>query len=49
MVPILIGIGFNSVDKKLKEASYGLNILMCSFLGNLPAPSFMVLLMKCLN
>ena len=39
MMPILIGISFNCVDKKLKGASYGVNSLMCTFLGNLPAPS----------
>ena len=39
MMPILIGISFNCVDKKLKCASYGVNSLMCTFLGNLPAPS----------
>ena len=38
-MPILIGISFNCVDKKLKGASYGVNSLMCTFLGNLPAPS----------
>ena len=39
MMPILIGISFNCVEKKLKGASYGVNSLMCTFLGNLPAPS----------
>lgn len=39
MMPILIGISFNCVDKKLKGASYSVNSLMCTFLGNLPAPS----------
>jgi predicted MFS family arabinose efflux permease len=39
MMPILIGISFNCVDKKLAGASYGVNSLMCTFLGNLPAPS----------
>ena len=39
MMPILIGISFNCVDKKIKGASYGVNSLMCTFLGNLPAPS----------
>ena len=39
MMPILIGISFNCVDKKLRGTSYGVNSLMCSFLGNLPAPS----------
>ena len=38
-MPILIGISFNCVEKKLKGASYGVNSLMCTFLGNLPAPS----------
>ena len=39
MRPILIGISFNCVDKKIRGASYGVNSLMCTFLGNLPAPS----------
>ena len=39
MMPILIGISFNCVDKKIRGASYGVNSLMCTFLGNLPAPS----------
>ena len=39
MMPILLGISFNCVEKKLKGASYGVNSLMCTFLGNLPAPS----------
>ena len=38
-MPILIGISFNCVNNKLKVASYGVNSLMCTFLGNLPAPS----------
>ena len=38
MMPILIGISFNSVDKKLKAVSYGMNSLMCIILGHLPAP-----------
>ena len=38
MIPILIGISFNCVDKKLIGASYGVNPLICTFLGNLPAP-----------
>ena len=39
MMPILIGISFNCVDKRIRGASYGVNSLMCTFLGNLPAPS----------
>lgn len=39
MMPILIGISFNCVDKKIRGASYGVNSLLCTFLGNLPAPS----------
>ena len=39
MMPILIGISFNRVDKKIRGASYGVNSLLCTFLGNLPAPS----------
>ena len=39
MMPILIGISFNCVNKKIRGASYGVNSLMCTFLGNLPAPS----------
>ena len=39
MMPILIGISFNCVDKKIRAASYGVNSLLCTFLGNLPAPS----------
>lgn len=39
MMPILIGIGFSCVGKKQKIASYGVNSLMCTFLGNLPAPT----------
>ena len=39
MMPILIGISFNCVHKKIRGASYGVNSLMCTFLGNLPAPS----------
>ena len=39
MMPILIGISFNCVDKKIRGASYGVNSLMCTFLGNLPSPS----------
>ena len=38
MMPILIGISFNCVDRKLIGASFGVNSLMCTFLGNLPAP-----------
>ena len=38
-MPIMISISFNSVTKKYKSASYGVNSLMCTFLGNLPAPS----------
>lgn len=39
MMPILIGIGFSCVGKKQKIASYGVNSLMCTFLGNFPAPT----------
>ena len=39
MMPIMIGISFNSVSKKYKGASYGVNSLLCTILGNLPAPS----------
>ena len=39
MMPILIGISFNCVDKKIRGASYGVNSLLCTFLGNLPSPS----------
>ena len=46
MMPILIGISFNCVDKKLKGASYGVNSLMCTFLGNLLAPSVYGLINK---
>jgi sugar phosphate permease len=38
-MPILIGISFNCVQRTLKGASYGINSLMCTFLGNLLAPS----------
>ena len=38
-MPILIGISFNCVPRTLKGASYGINSLMCTFLGNLLAPS----------
>lgn len=38
-MPILIGISFNCVPRRLKGASYGINSLMCTFLGNLLAPS----------
>ena len=38
-MPILIGISFNCVPRSLKVASYGINSLMCTFLGNLLAPS----------
>ena len=39
MMPILIGISFNCVDKRIRGASYGVNSLMCTFLCNLPARS----------
>ena len=38
-MPILIGISFSSVSKELKPSSYGVNSLMCTFLGNLLAPA----------
>ena len=38
MMPILIGISFNCVNKKIRGASYGVNSLLCTFLGNLPSP-----------
>ena len=31
MMPILIGISFNCVDKKIRGALYGVNSLMCTF------------------
>ena len=39
MMPIMIGVSFDSVTKKYKGASYGVNSLLCTILGNLPAPS----------
>ena len=39
MIPILIGISFNTVDHKNRAASYGLNSLISTFFGNLPSPS----------
>ena len=39
MMPIMISISFNSVTKKYKSASYGVNSLLCTILGNLPSPS----------
>ena len=38
MMPILVGISFNSVDNEAKGASYGVNSLICTFFGNLPSP-----------
>ena len=39
MMPILVGISFNSVDNENKGASYGLNSLICTIFGTLPSPS----------
>lgn len=39
LMPILIGISFNAVPDNLAASSYGVNSLLCTFLGNLPAPS----------
>ena len=39
MIPILLGISFNCIDRKLRGASYRVNSFLCEFLGHLPAPS----------
>ena len=39
MMPILIGISFNCVPKTLRGSAYSVNSLLCTFLGNLPAPA----------
>lgn len=38
LMPILIGISFNSVDIEYRVASYGVNSLISNFFRNLPAP-----------
>ena len=39
MMPILIGISFNCVPPTLRGSAYSVNSLLCTFLGNLPAPT----------
>ena len=39
MLPILIGISFNSVDNNFRGACFGINSLVSTLLGNLPSPS----------
>ncbi len=39
MMPIIIGIAFNSVENEFRGACFGINSLVSTFLGNLPSPS----------